>query len=288
MFTRSYPKQTYYSPQKRFCPNLNYSSHLCLRMRYDKNIVSSCSAIAGFDIDTDTFCRTKERLRTLQQLQPLQYGFINNSPNKIKEINSGMGGLYTCDGYVLAHYMPDLMRHRASLEASSMSILRLHTCGCDYSNNIPSPPWRGSVVSMAITERECQYLHAIIDEGNPTNAAMILSEVKDCLHELMMHRFGSTLIKKIFEAKKGMTMEQMDFLVYLILANDQKLWDVCINYHGYVYVIKVLNYDHVFLTKSYKPLNSNFILLKFFLFVICLIIIFLLQNSSYAGDAGEY
>lgn len=130
--------------------------------------------------------------------------------------------------------MPDLMRHRASLE----SIVRFHTCGCHYSNNIPSPPWRGSVVSMAITERDCQYLHAMIDEGNPTNAAIILSEVKDCLHELMIHRSGSTLIKKIFEAKKGMTMEQMDSIVYLILSNDRKLWNVCINYYGYVNLIR--------------------------------------------------
>ncbi|RHN71521.1 putative pumilio domain-containing protein [Medicago truncatula] len=203
-------------------------------MGYDKNIVSSCSAIADFNIDT--FLSTKERLRTLQQLEPFQYGFINNSLNKIQEINYAMGGLCTGDVYVLAHYMPDLMRHRAShrasLEATLTSIVRFHTCGCHYSNNIPSPLWRGSVVSMAITERDCQYLHAIIDEGNPTNAAMILSKVKDYLHDLMMHRFGSTLIKKIFEAKKGMAMEQMDSIVYLILANDRKMWDVCINYYG--------------------------------------------------------
>jgi hypothetical protein len=159
--------------------------------------------------------------------------------------------------------MPDLMRHRASLE----SIVRFHTCGCHYSNNIPSPPWRGSVVSMAITERDCQYLHAMIDEGNPTNAAIILSEVKDCLHELMIHRSGSTLIKKIFEAKKGMTMEQMDSIVYLILSNDRKLWNVCINYIWVCKSYKVLNYDHVIFTKSYKLLDSNFILLKFFLYI---------------------
>jgi len=150
----------------------------------------------------------------------------------MEEIYSAMGGLFT-------HLDVYSMRQRASVEAA---LPRLHTD--NYSNHFPSPPWKGFVVSMAMNRRECQYLQAVIDEGNPVYVAMILSEVKDYLHDLMAHRFGSYLIQKIFQARRGITCQQMDLIVFLIISNEQKLRDVCMDHHGYVNFIQVLNYGH--------------------------------------------
>lgn len=209
-----------------------------LSMGDNRNIISSCSSNVGID---DNVRHVEERLRALQ-LQPFQgnlhhqhhrgdYGFINNNPT-MEEIYSAMGGLFT-------HLDVNRMRLRASVEAA---LPLLYTD--NYGNHFPSPPWRGFVVSMAMNHRECQYLQAVIDEGNPVYVTMILSEVKDYLHELMTHRFGSYLIQKIFQARRGMTCQQLDLIVFSIISNDRKLRDVCMDHYGYVNFIKVLNCGH--------------------------------------------
>ncbi|CAI8599058.1 unnamed protein product [Vicia faba] len=100
------------------------------------------------------------------------------------------------------------------------------------SMRVLTPPLRGCVVSMAMDCLDCQYLQAVIEEGDPTYVAMILSEIKGYLHQLMKHQFGNYLIQKIFEAKKGITNIQIDSIVYLIIYDTHKLRDVCKNNHG--------------------------------------------------------
>ncbi|RHN71519.1 putative armadillo-like helical protein [Medicago truncatula] len=204
------------------------------------NIISSCSSNVGFD---DNLCHVEEERLHALQLQPLQgnlhhqhhcgdYGFINDNPT-MEEIYSAMGGLFT-------HLDFYRMRHRASVEAA---LPHPHTD--NYSNHFASPPWRGFVVSMAMNHRECQYLQAVIDEGNPVYVTMILLEVKDYLHELMTHRFGSYLIQKIFQARRGMTCQQMDLTVFLIISNHRKLKDVCMDHHGAMQTM-IANVRHPF------------------------------------------
>ncbi|CAJ2676191.1 unnamed protein product [Trifolium pratense] len=105
--------------------------------------------------------------------------------------------------------------------------------------NCPLPSWKGKVVSMAMDPCNCKYLQTKIEEGNPLYVELILSEVKDSLYMLMTDPIGNDLIKKIFEARRSITWQQMDFVVYLIISNDQKLKDVCMDNHG-TWVMQVM------------------------------------------------
>ncbi|CAI8604854.1 unnamed protein product [Vicia faba] len=137
----------------------------------------------------------------MEEINPISTGFFTSGSNIW---NNDYGSL-PYEGYSV-------------MEMSSMRVLTL--------------PWRGCVVSMAMDCLDCQYLQAVIEEGDPTYVAMILSEIKDYLHQLMKHQFGNYLIQKIFEAKKGITNIQIDSIVYLIICDTHKLRDVCKNNHG--------------------------------------------------------
>ncbi|XP_058773260.1 pumilio homolog 12-like [Vicia villosa] len=133
--------------------------------------------------------------------------FINRAPS-MEEINPIMRGFYTGrniwnNGY---GFLP-------------------------YNNNFLQPSWRGLVVPMAMDCLDCQYLQAVIEEGDPRYIARILFEIKDDLHELMKHQFGNYLIQKIFEANTGISNIQIDSIVYLIISSTQ-FSDVCKNNHG--------------------------------------------------------
>jgi len=158
----------------------------------------------------------------VQQQHPsnYQYGFMNNYAT-----NQAMGGLPTGHGYGLPDYEDYRIWQGPSIEATAAQRMhRFHTC-------------RGSLVSMAMNRRDCQYLRQKILVGNPTDVARILYEVKDSLHMLMTHPFGNHLIQKIFEARSGITRDQKHSLVYLIISNYQKLRNVCMDVHGYVNTI---------------------------------------------------
>jgi hypothetical protein len=49
----------------------------------------------------------------------------------------------------------------------------------------------------------------------------------------MTHPFGNNLIRKIFEARRGITWEQVNHIINLIISNDQNLRRVCMDKHGY-------------------------------------------------------
>jgi len=161
----------------------------------------------------------------VQQQHPsnYQYGFINNYST-----NHAMGGLPTGHGhgYGLPHY-----------EDYRIWQGPFHTC--NDMNNFPPLLSGGSLVSMAMNQRDCKYLQQKIKVGNTTDVALILHEVKDSLHMLMTHPFGNHLIQRIFEARRGITRDQKHSLVYLIISDYQELRNVCMDFHGYVNTINV-------------------------------------------------
>jgi len=230
----------------------------------NKNTDSSSSASSSAAARFEAFRRMEEQFHALQ-LQPLQgnevsqqgtfihqqpyntqvqqhpgnyqYGFINNYYT-MEEFNHAMGALCTGHGhgYGLPHHEDYSIRQEPFIEATAARrIHRFHTC--NDMNNFPLQPRRGSLVSMAMNRRDCQYLRQKILVGNPTDVARILYEVKDSLHMLMTHPFGNHLIQKIFEARSGITRDQKHSLVYLIISNYQKLRNVCMDVHGYVNTI---------------------------------------------------
>lgn len=134
--------------------------------------------------------------------------FINSAPS-MEEINPIMRGFYT----------------GRNIWNSDYGFL-------PYKSNFLQPSWRRLVVPMAMDCLDCQYLQAVIEEGDPRYIAMILFEIKDYLHMLMKDQFGNYLIQKIFEANTGITNIQIDSIVYLIISSTQKFSDVCKNNHG--------------------------------------------------------
>jgi hypothetical protein len=58
---------------------------------------------------------------------------------------------------------------------------------------------------------------------------------------LMTDPVGKDLIQRILDTRRSITWQQMDFVVFLIISNDQKLIDVCMDNHGYVMLLRFLN-----------------------------------------------
>ncbi|CAJ2630464.1 unnamed protein product [Trifolium pratense] len=173
-----------------------------------------------------------------------QYGFINNAPT-MDEINSAMGGLcvnYSIgDGYGrLPGYEDYRMRERAFVEARTALRMCRH---------------RRSIVSLAMDPHECDYLQMMIEEGSPTHVEVILSGVKDYLHLLMTHPFGNNLIRKIFEARRGITWEQVNYIINLIISNDRKLRRVCMDKHG-TQVMQIMLENIICPITKYKVVNT--------------------------------
>jgi hypothetical protein len=211
----------------------------------------------------------EEQLRSLQLPQPsnithvqrhnpsdYQYGLINNAPT-MEEISSALGGLCVNNrntssighGYGGLPRNEDYrVRERAFLEARAAPRMHGHV--------FPPPSWRGNVLSWAMDRSKCKDLQAVIEDGNPIYVQLIHSEVKDYLHLLMMHPFGNFLIQKIFQARRGITLDQVNFIIKSIISDEQQLKQVCMNSHGYVNTIEVLNYGHDLLSCVSNAIDS--------------------------------
>ncbi|GAU15025.1 hypothetical protein TSUD_48200 [Trifolium subterraneum] len=155
-----------------------------------------------------------------------QYGSIINNAPTMEEINSAMGGLCVNhrNTYSIGHgygglpgYEDYMMKERAFVEAHAA--LRMYRR-------------RRSIVSLAMDQHDSDYLQMMIEEGEPRYVEVILSGVKDYLHLLMTHPFGNNLIRKIFEARRGITWDQVNYIINLIISDDRKLRRVCMDKHG--------------------------------------------------------
>ncbi|XP_073146446.1 pumilio homolog 12-like [Henckelia pumila] len=88
---------------------------------------------------------------------------------------------------------------------------------------------RGKVFSESMDPCGCQFLHQKLQGSKSEDIQMIFSEVKDRICDLMIHRWGSYAIQKLFHVCDE---EQMNQLVSLITANVSLLMSVCLHPQG--------------------------------------------------------
>ncbi|XVE93463.1 hypothetical protein REPUB_Repub01dG0195000 [Reevesia pubescens] len=90
---------------------------------------------------------------------------------------------------------------------------------------------KGQVSSVAKDRYGCRFLQKKFDHEiiKHEEIEMIFLEVKDHLHELMVHQFANYLIQKLFEAGN---QEQRTELLLLLVSNEQRFIEVCTDMHG--------------------------------------------------------
>ena len=90
---------------------------------------------------------------------------------------------------------------------------------------------KGHVSSVAKDQSGCRFLQKKFDHEiiKREEIEMIFLEVKDELHELMVHQFAHYLIKKLFEA---CNQEQRTELLLLLVSSEQRFVEVCIDVYG--------------------------------------------------------
>ncbi|XVE49280.1 hypothetical protein DITRI_Ditri01bG0070400 [Diplodiscus trichospermus] len=90
---------------------------------------------------------------------------------------------------------------------------------------------KGLVSSMAKDQNGSRFLQKKFDREtiNREEIEMIFGEVKNRLHELMVHQFANYLIQKLFESG---TQEQRTELLLLLVSNEQSFQEVCTDVHG--------------------------------------------------------
>lgn len=113
--------------------------------------------------------------------------------------------------------------------------------GFSSSNNIKYNFGDYNMTPLALVAKDpngCGYLQAKICEGKENEVYTIISQVNPHLHELMMHPHASFLIQWIFQ--EGSTMDHMDSIVFFIIQDDQKLKNVCMDHHGYLFLDQIL------------------------------------------------
>ncbi|KAJ7967537.1 Pumilio-like protein [Quillaja saponaria] len=126
------------------------------------------------------------------------------------------------------------------------------------------------VILLAKDQYGCRLLQRKFNEGKQDEVEIILSEVKDHLHELMMDQFGNYFIQRIFQESNA---GQMTEFLTLVIRNEQKLKDVCVDTHGTRAIQKLLEHlqtrqhislvisalEHIIVTLS-KSLNGNHVI----------------------------
>ncbi|OMO73952.1 hypothetical protein CCACVL1_17055 [Corchorus capsularis] len=96
---------------------------------------------------------------------------------------------------------------------------------------------KGRVSSVAKDQNGCRFLQQKVNDEKEID--MIFSEVKDQLHELMVHQFANFLIQKLFEA--GNQNQRTELLVWLV-KNEQSFMDVCTHSTGTRAVQKIMEW----------------------------------------------
>ncbi|XVE66749.1 hypothetical protein DITRI_Ditri08aG0104600 [Diplodiscus trichospermus] len=86
---------------------------------------------------------------------------------------------------------------------------------------------KGRVCSLAKDQHGCRFLQRQLDREK--NIEMIFMEVKDELHDLMVHQFANYLIQKLFEVGN---QEQRTELLLVLVSYEQRFVDVCTDMHG--------------------------------------------------------
>ncbi|TYH22812.1 hypothetical protein ES288_A04G159800v1 [Gossypium darwinii] len=89
----------------------------------------------------------------------------------------------------------------------------------------------GDICTVAKDRDRCLAFQKKLDNEVLTRGEidMIFMEVKDHLHELMVHRFANYLIQKLF---KAINNEQRTQLLLLLIRSHQRFFQVCTNLYG--------------------------------------------------------
>ncbi|XP_021297090.1 pumilio homolog 12-like [Herrania umbratica] len=90
---------------------------------------------------------------------------------------------------------------------------------------------KGQICLVARDQHGCRFLQKKFDLQIITSEEieMIFLEVKDELHELMVHQFANYLVQKLFEAG---TQEQRTELLLVLVSSEQRFVHVCTDVHG--------------------------------------------------------
>ncbi|XP_027364763.1 pumilio homolog 12-like [Abrus precatorius] len=92
-------------------------------------------------------------------------------------------------------------------------------------------PHKGQLLWRAMCPCGCRLLQTRIDEGDLQEIQMIISELKDHLHYLMKHRYGSYVVQKFFQSS-NIQEHYVDTIFSLIIQDVNKLKDVCMENYG--------------------------------------------------------
>lgn len=99
---------------------------------------------------------------------------------------------------------------------------------------------RGRVSEVAKEEINCRFLQDNLVEDKPEEINMIFLEVKDNLHDLMMHRFSNYLIQRLIQVANK---KQLYEILVSVIGNEGKLKDACVDSHGYVLYVSLCIYN---------------------------------------------
>ncbi|XP_022725062.1 putative pumilio homolog 8, chloroplastic [Durio zibethinus] len=90
---------------------------------------------------------------------------------------------------------------------------------------------KGHVSSVAKDQNGCRFLQKKFDHETirREEIEIIFLEVKDNLHELMVHQFANYLIQKLFEAGN---QEHRTRLLHFLVHSEQRFLKVCTDVHG--------------------------------------------------------
>ncbi|KAJ7946127.1 Pumilio-like protein [Quillaja saponaria] len=125
------------------------------------------------------------------------------------------------------------------MENSSISFQSSLNSNNNQRNHSSLEDFRRQVVPMAKDQFQCRFLHAKLDNWNLGEVAVILSEVKDHVHELIVNFPANSLVLKIFEESNDV---QKTELLTLLFQNELKLKDVCVNKQGALAIQKLLEH----------------------------------------------
>ncbi|KAF3435513.1 hypothetical protein FNV43_RR22602 [Rhamnella rubrinervis] len=98
---------------------------------------------------------------------------------------------------------------------------------------------RGRVSEVAKEQINCRFLQDNLVKEKPEAIAMIFWEVKNNLHELMMHPFSNYLIQRLIEVANE---EQFYEILVSVISDEERLKNACVDTHGTRVVQKLLHY----------------------------------------------
>ncbi|KAK7390514.1 hypothetical protein VNO78_25822 [Psophocarpus tetragonolobus] len=100
----------------------------------------------------------------------------------------------------------------------------------------------GDYISMAKHQCGSLSLQKRIDEAPPQEIEMILHQLQHHVHDLMKHKYGHYVIKKLFRSR-NVSLGQKNSIISFIFYNSEKLQQLCLDYNGHNFIQRLLGED---------------------------------------------